>query len=204
MFGSASQTKPSQNRTVLFPDSHHKVWILWPGSGDAHLWYQYLGGKGKQISEFETRLLYRARSRIIIINYGLLSYLCSSFIWFLSHYLPSNPLTIGRRERRLEGRRSIDIDLFRLLLPAVRGVRFLGASPVSPNSNPANQQFSKCNSSGSSCLWPFQGSQFIPFPEFPELNHLQLAKIMPLLEHETIIVNGFRQTEAGPYPTPGI
>lgn len=130
--------------------------------------------------------------------------LYSSFIWFLSHYLPSNPLTIGRRERRLEGRRSIDIDLFRLLLPAVRGVRFLGASPVSPNSNPANQQFSKCNSSGSSCLWPFQGSQFIPFPEFPELNHLQLAKIMPLLEHETIIVNGFRQTEAGPYPTPGI
>lgn len=38
----------------------------------------------------------------------------------------------------------------------------------------------------------------LPFtlsPESPELNYLQLAKIMPLLKHETIIVNGCGQTE---------
>jgi hypothetical protein len=37
---------------------------------------------------------------------------------------------------------------------------------------------------------------FIPSPESPELNSLQLARIMPLLEQETIIAKGCGQTEA--------
>jgi hypothetical protein len=41
-------------------------------------------------------------------------------------------------------------------------------------------------------------------PESPELNYLELTKIMPLLEHETIIVNSCGQIEVAPYPTPGI
>jgi hypothetical protein len=45
---------------------------------------------------------------------------------------------------------------------------------------------------------------FMYSPGSPELNYLQLAKITPLLEHEIIIVNGCGQTEAAPYPTPGI
>ena len=41
---------------------------------------------------------------------------------------------------------------------------------------------------------------FIPSPESPELNYLQLAKITPLLMYETITVTCY---EAASYPTPG-
>lgn len=52
---------------------------------------------------------------------------------------------------------------------------------------------------------PFSGTlTFISSPETPELNYLQLAKITPLPEQETIIVIGCGQTEAASYSTPGI
>lgn len=41
-------------------------------------------------------------------------------------------------------------------------------------------------------------------PRFPNINYLQLAKIMPLLEDETIIVTGCGQSEAAPYFLAGI
>jgi hypothetical protein len=47
-------------------------------------------------------------------------------------------------------------------------------------------------------------SHLYPLQRPPELNGLQLVKIMPLPEHEIIIANGYGQTEAAPYPTPGI
>jgi hypothetical protein len=34
------------------------------GRGGAHLYSQYLGGRGRRISEFEASLVYRASSRI--------------------------------------------------------------------------------------------------------------------------------------------
>jgi hypothetical protein len=51
---------------------------------------------------------------------------------------------------------------------------------------------------------PLKTLTFSPSPESPELNYLQLARFTPLLEHETIVVIGCRQTEAVPYPKPGI
>lgn len=51
-------------------------------------------------------------------------------------------------------------------------------------------------------LSPSPGAlEFIPSPGSPELNRLQLAETMLLLEHE-LIVNGCGQTV--PYPTPRI
>jgi hypothetical protein len=38
----------------------------------------------------------------------------------------------------------------------------------------------------------------------PNLNYLQLTKITPLLEHDTITVSSCGQSEAAPYPTLGI
>jgi hypothetical protein len=35
----------------------------WPGSGGTHLYSQHLGGRGRQISEFEASLVYRVSSR---------------------------------------------------------------------------------------------------------------------------------------------
>jgi hypothetical protein len=32
---------------------------MWPGGGGAHLLSQHLGGRGRQISEFEASLVYR-------------------------------------------------------------------------------------------------------------------------------------------------
>lgn len=49
---------------------------------------------------------------------------------------------------------------------------------------------------------PLKTLTFSPSPESPELNYLQLARFTPLLEHETIVVIGCRQTEAVPYPKP--
>jgi hypothetical protein len=37
---------------------------LWPGSGGTRLESQHLGGRGRQISEFEASLVYRVSSRI--------------------------------------------------------------------------------------------------------------------------------------------
>jgi hypothetical protein len=56
--------------------------------------------------------------------------------------ISSNPRTLGKQEKRLEVKGGMD--LFRLL-PADRGIEFLGASPntvirISPTSNPEIQQ----------------------------------------------------------------
>lgn len=50
---------------------------------------------------------------------------------------------------------------------------------------------------------PLEALPFIPFPECPELNYLQLLRTMYHLEHETIIVNDYGQTEAAHIPCLG-
>lgn len=50
---------------------------------------------------------------------------------------------------------------------------------------------------------PLRALPFIPSPGSPELNYFQLAKITPLLEHETITSKSCGQTEAAPDHKPG-
>ena len=72
----------------------------------------------------------------------------------------------------------------------IRGIGFLGASPVFIVRISSN---SKCSSGGSSGVGaaggraapgPLRALPFTPSPEPPELNYLQLAKITPLPVHK--------------------
>jgi hypothetical protein len=45
---------------------------------------------------------------------------------------------------------------------------------------------------------------FSRVPRIPNINYLQLTKLTPLLEQETIIVSSCGQSEAAPHPTSGI
>jgi hypothetical protein len=72
---------------------------------------------------------------------------------------------------------------------------------VQGKSNKTKQQ------GAAAAMLAFLGSHIYPLsriPRIPDINYLQLAKITPLLEHETIIVSSCGQPEAAPYPTSGI
>lgn len=115
--------------------------------------------------------------------------------------LPSNPSTLGRRQRRLEGKGTAD--LFRLL-PAKEGrqVPWARLHPAIANAAATGTRSRR----GSSCHEPSRALEFIPSQDSRILNtnYLQLAKITPLLEHETIIVNGRGWSEATRIPHLGL
>jgi hypothetical protein len=99
---------------------------------------------------------------------------------------------------------------------------------ISSTNNPTNQQTSNLvitnasllsSSSSSSAAaaatgaaagaaaTPGRGSCIYTIPRvsrIPIISHLQLAKITPLLEQETITVSGCGQLDKAPYPTPWI
>jgi hypothetical protein len=101
----------------------------------------------------------------------------------------------------------ISLDYFLL----IKGVGFLGANPISVVIRLSNKQPSKTvtakataaqtsSSRGSSShprlSWGFPNYTLSRVPRLPNINYLQLAKIVPFLQQETTIVNGYRQRTA--------
>jgi hypothetical protein len=89
-----------------------------------------------------------------------------------------------------------------------RGKSILGHQNIKKSSIPANITVGT-HSSGAAggaiatAIEPLEAFLFIFSPECPALNYLQLAKII-LLEHKTVIVYSYGQTEVATYPTSGI
>lgn len=132
-----------------------------------------------------------------------MSYTClpiGSHTFWLLYCVPLSttlPTLNIRRESRLEGKWGTD--LFRLI-SADQGHRVpRGKSSFSHQMSPISKSSSLHHSSRDSWIYTFSR-----VPRIPNINYLQLAKITPLLEDETVIVTGCGQSEAAPYFLAGI
>lgn len=79
-------------------------------------------------------------------------------------------------------------------------------SPGYAASNPAKpqeQQRQQRERPPPQASWGFPIDALSRVPRLPNINYVQLAKIVPFLQQETNIVNGYGQRTA-PYPKPGI